>query len=88
MQEDIEVNSYKGFCLQVPSCMYEFLASFGMQCICMWFFGHDLSLAWRNAWIDGGFLSLVISWIAMVLWVSFLWFSGLFSCSFGCELSY
>ena len=34
------------------------------------------------------FPSLAISWIAMVLWVSFLLFSGWFSCSFGCVLSY
>ena len=35
------------------------------------------------------FPSLIISWIAMVLWVHFIvCFSGWFSCSFSCGLSY
>ena len=42
-------------CLQVLSCMYVFFTSFGMHGIGMWFIGHDMSLAWRIAWIDNGF---------------------------------
>ena len=41
--------------LQVPSCMYVFLTSFGMHGICMWFIGHDMSLTWRMDGIDSGF---------------------------------
>ena len=57
--------------LQVPSCMRVFLTSFGMHDICMWIIGHDLSLAWRIAWIDNG-----SPWIAMEivgLFPYFLW---------------
>ena len=49
VQEESEINKYNEFSLQVLSCMYVFLASFGMHGICMWFIGHDLSLAWRIA---------------------------------------
>ena len=55
------------FFLQVPSCMYVVFTSFGMNEICMWILGHDLSLAWRIAWIESGFPSLSISWIAMLI---------------------
>ena len=54
-QHDIEINSYNEFFLQVPSCMYIFLTSFGMHGTCMWVLGYYLSLAWRIAWIDNGF---------------------------------
>jgi len=54
-QGDNGINKYNGFSLQVPNCMYDFLASFGMHGICMWLFGYDLSLAWRIAWIDNDF---------------------------------
>ena len=47
--------------------MYDFFTSFGMHGICMWFFGCDLSLAWRMDGIDNGFPSLSISWITMVI---------------------
>jgi len=46
------INSYNGFSLQVSSCVYLFLTSFGMHGICMWFVGFDLSLAWRMVGID------------------------------------
>jgi len=55
VQGENGINNYNGFDLQVPSCMYDFLASFGMHGICMWLFGYDLSLAWMIAWIDSGF---------------------------------
>ena len=48
-QEDTGINKYNEFFLQVPSCMYVFLTSFGMHGTCMWFFGYGLSLAWRIA---------------------------------------
>jgi len=35
--------------------MYDFVTSFGMHGICMWFLGYVLSLAWKIAWIDSGF---------------------------------
>ena len=54
-QEDIGISSYNEFCLQVLSCMYVFLTSFGMHGICMWFIDHDLSLVWRIALIEIGF---------------------------------
>ena len=54
-KEDSGINNYNGFCLQVPSCMYDFLASFGMHGTCMSFLGCDMSLAWRISWIDNGF---------------------------------
>ena len=73
MQEDIKISSYNGFLLQLPNCMYVFLTSFWMHGICMWIIDHDLSLAWRIAWIDSGLLSLAISWIAMEI-------MGLFPC--------
>lgn len=55
VQEDIKIRNYIIFFLQVLGCMYVFLTSFGMHGICMWFIGHDLSLAWRMAWIDSVF---------------------------------
>jgi len=55
VQEDIWISKYIIFSLHVLSGMYDFLASFGMHGTCMWFFGYDLSLAWRIAWIDNGF---------------------------------
>ena len=54
-QQDIGFNSYRWISLQVSSCMYGFLDSFGMQGTCMWLLGYDLSLAWRISWIDSGF---------------------------------
>ena len=69
VQEDSGINNYIGFCFQVWNCMYDFLASFDMHRICMWFIGYDMSLAWRIAWIDSGFSYPSISWITMVLWV-------------------
>lgn len=63
---DNGIDYYSGFSLQVPSCMYDFHASFGMHGICMCLFGYDLSLAQRIAQIDSDFRSLVISQIAMV----------------------
>lgn len=54
-QEDIGINIYCKFFLQVPSCMYGFIASFGMHGTCMWFLSYDMSLTWRIPWIDGRF---------------------------------
>jgi len=54
-QEDIRINNYNRFFLQVSSGMYVFLIIFGMHDICMWFIDHNLSLAWRISWIDSGF---------------------------------
>ena len=54
-QEDNGINSDNGFSLQVQTCMYDFLAIFGMHCICMKLFRYDLSLASRIGWIDNGF---------------------------------
>jgi len=51
----VRINNYKGFLLQVSSCMYVFLIIFGMHGICMRFIGHDVSLAWAIVWIDSGF---------------------------------
>jgi len=55
VQEEIEIGSYIGFFLQVPSCMYVFLTCFGMPGICVWFIAHDISFAWRISWIDNKF---------------------------------
>jgi len=60
-QEDIGINNYNEIFLQVPSCMYVFLTSFGMHAICMWIISHDLLLAWRVSWIDSGLPSVAIS---------------------------
>jgi len=49
VQEDIRINNYNMFFLQVSIFIYGFLTSFGIHGICMWFIGHDLSLAWRIA---------------------------------------
>ena len=38
-KEDIGINNYNGFFLQVPSYMYDFLASFGMHGIGMCVYG-------------------------------------------------
>lgn len=54
-QGDNGINNYNMFSLQVPSCIYDFLASFGIHGICMWLFGYDFSLTWRIVWIDSGF---------------------------------
>ena len=87
MQEDIRIDSYNRPFLQVPSCMYDFLASFS----CMAYACGLLVIIFH--WHGGmpglimDLLSLLISWIAMVLWV-LLFFFGWFSCSFGCGLSY
>jgi len=40
-QEDIEINNYNRFFLQIPSYTYDFLTTFGMHGICMWLFGHE-----------------------------------------------
>ena len=35
VQEDIGIDNDNGVSLRVPSCMYDFLASFGMHSTCM-----------------------------------------------------
>jgi len=40
----------------------------------MWFFGHDLSLGWRIAWIDNGFSCPCHFWDSHGVVVSFLCF--------------
>jgi len=55
MQENIGISSYIRFFLQVTSCMYDFLTSFGMHGLCMCFIGHDMSLASSISRIDSGF---------------------------------
>ena len=68
---------------QLSSFLYDFLSSYGMHGICMWQFGYDLSLAQRNAWIDGVFSQafhfldshgVVGSNIVFQLVLIFLWF--------------
>ena len=58
MQEDIKININNRFVLHVSSFMYVFLNSFGIDGICMWIVGHDLSLTWR-------FLRLTMDYIAL-----------------------
>ena len=79
VQEDIRISNYNKFCLQVLSCMYDFLASFGMHGICRWLFGYDMSLAWRIPQIDNGFSqpchfldSHGVVGFTFVLWLVFL----------------
>jgi hypothetical protein len=53
--------------LQVPSCMYVFLTSFGMHGICMWF---SVMICHWHGGLPGltvDLPSLAISWIAMVI---------------------
>jgi len=71
VQEGIGINNKNGFCLELLSCMYVFLTSFGMHGTCIWFMGHDLSLTWKIFGLIVHFTSLAISWIAMLLWVYF-----------------
>ena len=84
MRENIKINNYSKFCLQIPSCMYVFLTSFGMHGICMWFANCDLSWAWSVVGNDSGFPNLSISSIAMEIVDLFSLFC--FS-SFSCFLS-
>jgi len=53
VQENIGIISYNEFFLQLLSCTFDFLASFGMHGTCMWFLGYDMSLASRISWIEG-----------------------------------
>ena len=77
VQEDIGINNYNGFCFQLLNFMYIFFTSFVMHGICMWFFGFDISLAWRMTGNYSRFPSLAISWIEIE-------FVGLFHhCIFG-----
>lgn len=86
-KEEEELESVRGhqdqqlqrFFLQVLNCMYDFLTIFGMHSICMWFIGHDLSLAWRIVWIDNGFTQPFHFWDSHGVVGSFLCFSGWFS---------
>ena len=84
MQEEIRISSDSGIFLQVLSFMYVLFTIFGTHGLYMWIIGHDLSLAWRIAWIDNGLPSLVISWMSMEIVGLFLSF---FFCWFSCFLS-
>ena len=80
-QEDIGINNYDVFFLQVLRSIYVFFTSFGMHGICMWFVDCDLSWAWRVVGIDSGLPSFSISLIAMVIMDFFSLFCfGWFSC--------
>ncbi len=43
--------------------MYGFHASFGMHSTCIWFLGHDLSLACRISWIDNGIYPFLLHFL-------------------------
>lgn len=70
-QGKIWISNYSWISLQLLSYVYDFLVSFGINGTCISLLSYVLSLAWRIPWIDNG-LSLVISSISMVLWVSHL----------------
>ena len=55
------LDNYIRFFLQVMSCMYVFLTSFGTNGICMWFLAHNVSLAGGLSRLAVDFPSLPIS---------------------------
>lgn len=87
-QEGIGIRSYNSFFLQVPSCMYVCLISFGMKGICMRSIGHDLPLAWRITQIESGFPQPCHFQESHGVVDPFLCFFGWFSCFLQLGLSY
>ena len=53
-QGKIWISNYSWISLELLSCVYDFLVSFGIHGTCIQFLSYVLSLAWRIPWIDSG----------------------------------
>ena len=80
-QENITINNYNGFFLQVSSCMYVFLTSFACMAYACGLLVMICNLHGAFPRLTVDLPSLAISGIAMVLWVhSFIFMVGSHVC--------